>query len=166
MNSHLTEEQLSQWISGEQSREADDHIGQCPQCAADVGSTANTLLLFRDSGYQCAEYWQNRPQKSALRRPARWVLAAAAGVVLAAVTIHRSLVQDIPAKKKVFLQIPYVIPTAPYERTEVVRLDVPVAALIEAGLSLNVAAADSVPADVLVGQNGRPLAVAFPENEQ
>jgi len=31
---------------------------------------------------------------------------------------------------------------------------------------MELAAADSVSADVLVGQDGRPLAVAFPENNQ
>ena len=63
------------------------------------------------------------------------------------------------------MQIPYVVPPAPYERTEVVRMDVPVAALIAAGLRMDAPAADSISADVIVGQDGRPLAVGFPENK-
>ena len=80
--------------------------------------------------------------------------------------MHRSSMPEVQPPPEVFLKIPYVIPPAPYERTEVVRMDVPVAALIEAGFSMNAAAADSVPADVLVGQDGRPLAVGFPEIRQ
>ena len=44
-------------------------------------------------------------------------------------------------------------------------MDVPVAALIAAGFRMDTASAGaSVAADVLVGQDGRPLAVSFPEN--
>jgi hypothetical protein len=41
-------------------------------------------------------------------------------------------------------------------------MDVPVAALIAAGFRMDAAAANSVSADVMVGQDGRPLAVGFP----
>jgi hypothetical protein len=168
MNPHLTEEQISQWVLGERSREAEQHLLGCPDCAAQIGNTQKSLLLFRDSGYQCAEYWQQQPQKPTPPKLVRWAAAAAAvaASVLAAVTMYRSPVREVPTPPEVFLKIPYVIPPAPYERTEVVRMDVPVAALIQAGFSMNEAAADSVAADVLVGQDGRPLAVGFPENKQ
>jgi hypothetical protein len=165
MKTHLSEEQISACIAGDRSREADHHLRDCPECAAQVASTQKSLLLFRDSGFQCAEYWQKQPQNPATSRPLRWAVAAVAvTVAVLAVITHR--VREIPPRQEVFLKIPYVIPPAPYERTEVVRMDVPVAALIRAGFTMNAAAADSVPADVLVGQDGRPLAVAFPEIEQ
>jgi hypothetical protein len=68
--------------------------------------------------------------------------------------------------QEVFLRIPYVVPPAPYERTEVLRMDVPVAALIAAGIKTDRLAGETVSADVVVGQDDRPLAVGFPENRQ
>ncbi len=59
-----------------------------------------------------------------------------------------------------FMPIPYVLPPAPYERMEVVRMQVPVAALIAAGLPMQIADPGAqAEADVLVGQDGRPRAV-------
>jgi hypothetical protein len=166
MKTHLSEEQISACLAGERSREAESHLRECGECAAQIASTQKSLLLFRDSGYQCAEHWQKQPQKPASRKPARWAAATVAvtAAVLAALTVHH--VREVPPRQEVFLKIPYVIPPAPYERTEVVRMDVPVAALIQAGFSMNAAAADSVRADVLIGQDGRPLAVGFPETTQ
>jgi len=88
-------------------------------------------------------------------------------VVMATILVrHSSAPRLVPPAQEVFLQIPYVVPPAPYERTKVVRMDVPVAALIAAGFRMQAPAADSVSADVVVGQDGRPLAVGFPENKQ
>ncbi len=62
-----------------------------------------------------------------------------------------------------FVQVPYVVPPAPYERVEVIRQDVPLAALIAAGFEVHVDdAGGTLPADVLVGQDGRVLAVRLP----
>ena len=60
------------------------------------------------------------------------------------------------------MRIPYTAPPAPYERTQVMRMAVPVAALIAAGFEVHVAdAGAAVPAEVLVGQDGRALAIRF-----
>ncbi len=170
MNSHLTEDQISQWVAGERSREVEQHLLNCPDCAAEVSETENAMLLFRDSGHQAADYWQRQPSQShrALRRLSGWVPAAAAVAlaIAAAVTLYRPSKPEPPATQEVFLKIPYVIPPAPYERTTVVHMDVPVAALISAGFRMDAAAASSVSADVMVGQDGRPLAVGFPEDTQ
>jgi hypothetical protein len=141
-------------------------LRDCAECAAQLGSTQKSLLLFRNSACQSAEYWQYQPQESASRGPARWAAAVVAVALLAAVILRQSHVRVAQPTQEMFLKIPYVVPPAPYERTEVVRMDVPVAALIEAGFSMNAAAADSVPADVLIGQDGRPLAVAFPQDKE
>jgi hypothetical protein len=164
MKSHLSEEQISQWIAGDRSTEAEQHLLDCPECAAQVADTQKSLLLFRDSGYQCAEYWQKQPQMSASRRPARWAVAGAAlaVAVITSVVLFRKPEPQAPRNEEVFLQIPYVVPPAPYERTTVVHMDVPVAALITAGFRMDASAANSVSADVMVGQDGRPLAVGFP----
>ncbi|MCU1329575.1 MAG: hypothetical protein JWN34_4945 [Bryobacterales bacterium] len=59
-----------------------------------------------------------------------------------------------------FVSIPFTTPLAPNERADVVRMDVPVAALIAAGLPLRVQdMGASASADVLVGEDGRARAV-------
>jgi hypothetical protein len=64
-----------------------------------------------------------------------------------------------------FVPIPYLAPPAPYERIEVVRMEIPVAALIAVGLAVRTADAGArVEADVMVGQDGRARAVRLVPN--
>lgn len=59
-----------------------------------------------------------------------------------------------------FVSIPYTLPLAPDERANVVRMEVPVAALIAAGLPMRVQdMSANASADVLVGEDGRARAV-------
>lgn len=59
-----------------------------------------------------------------------------------------------------FLPIPFTVPLGPYERTTVMRMDIPVAALIAAGFSVPVSDPGSVvEADVLVSEDGRARAI-------
>jgi hypothetical protein len=59
-----------------------------------------------------------------------------------------------------FVPIPYVAPLAPYERADILRVDLPVAALIAAGLRVPTAPPEATAqADVLVGQDGRAHAI-------
>lgn len=68
--------------------------------------------------------------------------------------------QDVAGSEQPFVPIPYVTPLAPYERAEVVRMEVPVAALIAAGLPMQTADAGAqAEADVVVGQDGRARAI-------
>ncbi len=65
-----------------------------------------------------------------------------------------------PSVEIPFVEIPFVAPLAPYERAEVQRMDVPVAALVAAGFEVHVPdTAGTVQADVLVGQDGRAHAI-------
>jgi len=84
---------------------------------------------------------------------------AVASVITGAILLQ----QPAPAPRAdegPFSQIPFVVPPAPYERTEVVREEVQVAALIAAGFEVHAAdLGPAVPADVLVGQDGRALAI-------
>ena len=172
MNSHLSEEQISAWLSGERDEDVERHLSACRECTREVDRTRNALRLFSESGTQVAAYWQEKPAPS----PARWRWAAAGGVfataVLAAVILWHPVARKSEpltspdAARQVFVRIPYVVPLAPYERSEIVHMDVPVAALIAAGFRMDTATAgESVTADVLVGQDGRPLAVSFTENK-
>ena len=59
-----------------------------------------------------------------------------------------------------FVAIPYTAPLAPYENIRVVRMEVPVAALVAAGLPVQTPDAGALAqADVVVGQDGRARAV-------
>jgi hypothetical protein len=59
-----------------------------------------------------------------------------------------------------FLQIPYTLPLQPYERASVVRMEMPVAALISAGLPIQTANTGAqAQADVVIGEDGRARAV-------
>ena len=102
------------------------------------------------------------------RRTKYWTAAAgvAAAIVLIIAAMHRQPDADSsppapPAQvEQPFVPIPYVLPPAPYERVEVVRMRVPVSALIAAGLPMRTDdPAGQAEADVLVGQDGRPRAV-------
>ncbi|HVW10801.1 MAG TPA: hypothetical protein VHC90_19580 [Bryobacteraceae bacterium] len=165
MNSHLSEEQISAWLAGERSAEAKAHLAACGQCAAEVERTAGTLALFRESSMKCAEYWEARPVVRKRSRGWRWVIAAPVlvALVLAAVMARRPAPAPVRPPETGFVRIPYVVPPAPYERTAIVHMNVPVAALVAAGFRMNEPASATVPADVLVGQDNRPLAVRFQE---
>jgi hypothetical protein len=107
-----------------------------------------------------------------VRRRARgrvWMagVGVAAAAAVAVFVAENRPVQNLAATAAVeaeaeqpFTPIPYVLPPAPYERVEVVRMRVPIAALIAAGLPMRTADPGAqVEADVLVGQDGRPRAV-------
>jgi uncharacterized protein len=59
-----------------------------------------------------------------------------------------------------FIAIPYTLPLEPYERADVMRMDLPVSALIAAGLPMSMMDPGAlVRTDVLVGQDGRARAI-------
>jgi hypothetical protein len=99
------------------------------------------------------------------KRGRNWI--AAAGVIAASVA-GVWMVEHKPAAppgvqvetEQPFVPIPYVLPPAPYERVEVVRMKLPVAALIAAGFQMQTADLGAeAEADVIVGQDGRARAV-------
>lgn len=169
MSSHLSDEQISAWVAGERSGEAQAHVAACAACAAEVERTTGALALFRESAERCAEHWTARPGRKR-SRAWRWAMAVPAlAAILAAVVLTHRTPAPVPvpsAQEQAFVRIPYVVPPAPYERTEVVHMNVPVAALIAVGFRMNEPAGASVPADVLLGQDNRPLAIRFLENQQ
>ena len=59
-----------------------------------------------------------------------------------------------------FIAIPYTLPLEPYERAEVMRMDLPVSALIAAGLPMSMMDPVALArADVLVGADGQARAI-------
>lgn len=66
-----------------------------------------------------------------------------------------------------FLQIPYTMPLSSEERTTIVRMEVPIAALIAAGFSVETAdPGGMVDADVVVSQDGRARAIRLSSKEE
>jgi hypothetical protein len=108
--------------------------------------------------------WQRRRGQ---QRRWIWISGLAAASLAAAFFIgNRYSTEPSPplaetsSQDQPFVPIPYVTPLAPYERANVVRVNVPVAALLAAGLP--VAAADAgatAQADLVVGPDGRARAV-------
>ncbi len=107
-----------------------------------------------------------------VRRRGRTKVLLAAAASVAACVAGTWLIEKPPASKveaplaveaeseQPFIPIPYVLPPAPYERVEVVRMKLPVSALVAAGLPLRTADPGAqAEADVIVGQDGRPRAV-------
>ena len=102
----------------------------------------------------------------------RWFLptaAALAASLVGAFLIHQPApaphVAEAPSGDQPFVQIPYVAPRAPYERAAVMRMRVPLTALIAAGFEVHSAdIGAAVSAEVLVGQDGRALAIRLVPN--
>jgi hypothetical protein len=99
------------------------------------------------------------------KRGKYWIAAAAAA---AASVAGAWMIQHKPAAppsvqaetEQPFVPIPYVLPPGPYERVEVVRMKLPVAALIAAGFRIQTTDLGAqAEADVIVGQDGRARAV-------
>jgi hypothetical protein len=76
-------------------------------------------------------------------------------------------VRQATEENQPFLQIPYTVPLSPEERATVVRMEVPVAALIAAGFSIATSDPGAVvDAEVLVSQDGRARAIRFNSKEE
>jgi hypothetical protein len=107
------------------------------------------------------------------KRWASWmtVAGAAAAFLVAALILEQRpdqkpptpttfAAEDAPEPEQPFIRIPYVTQPAPYERVEVVRMELPVTALIAAGFPMRSTEPGArVEADVMVGQDGRARAV-------
>lgn len=72
----------------------------------------------------------------------------------------RRRLRTAAAPEPPFIAIPYTPPIAPFERADVMRVEMPVAALIAAGLPMEMADPGArARADLLVGQDGRARAI-------
>lgn len=104
---------------------------------------------------------QARRRRSALR----FSLAAAAALAIAVggallLAPRRPPSELPPAAVSGFVAIPYSLPLGEGETASVVRMNLPVAALQSVGLQISAADPNQVvTADVVVSQDGRPMAV-------
>lgn len=168
MSRHLSHEEISQWMAGERTLEQETHLRECPTCAAEVDALARTFALFRESGQRWSDHlYTARPVPAMPARRLGWLgLVAMVAIVAACMGVCLMLLSPSARPRKTaeaelpFVEMPYVAPLAPYERTEIVRMDVTVASLEAAGLEVNVPdTGATVLADVLLGQDGRAHAI-------
>jgi len=166
-------EDLVEWGRGaEPSRVLVVHLAGCPDCARFLEEQqALSAVLARVMAEEIpsadrfaapvmAEF--DRRARSAKVRVLGWL---AAGAVAAAASLALFVTPPKPAPPSPpdtaqFLPMPYTVPLAPEERATVVRMDIPVSALIAAGFQLPATdPAVTVQADVLVSQDGRARAI-------
>jgi hypothetical protein len=165
MSQHLPEDEISRWVSGERTGETERHLRECAQCAAEVDGSAKVFALFRESGRRWSDHWYEERLAPAPRAGLRlaWTMATCAAIcaVLCVVLLYPAPPQkSAEAGDAPFLEMPYVAPLAPYERAEVVRMEVPVAELTAAGLEVHVPdTRATILADVVLGQDGRAHAI-------
>ena len=97
MNSHLTSEEIYQWLSGERQDEVEEHCRECPACRADLRQFRQALAGFRDSLEQCPlPPVHLRPVRQVIPR---WILAAAAVLLLAAAPLYWTARQQRAAQQ-------------------------------------------------------------------
>jgi hypothetical protein len=168
MNQHLSEDRISQWILGEHTAAEEVHVRDCAACRAEVERLRDDFTLFRESAERWSGHWYRTPaHPSPLRVWSRFALSACATAALAIAVLISPKPPAKVAAEPPFVEIPYVAPLAPYERTAVMRMEVPVAALIAAGFEVHGPEPGStLTADVLVGQDGQPRAIRLISNRR
>lgn len=157
------------------------HLAHCAECARFLDSQTAFTSLFAGIAADAAakpgpafletrllaelEHAVHPRPWVALWRP---VVGAALAVLIAVFALLYSPAPEIvrsSVPNEPFVAIPYVAPPAPYERTEILTMDLPVSALAAAGLDVHLSDTGAVVhADVMVGQDGRALAVRLPRS--
>jgi hypothetical protein len=68
MNNHLTARQVSEWVLGDRSREAELHFRACPSCQEEIGRLEASLRSFRSS----VRHWSEDQLPSSPVLPQAW----------------------------------------------------------------------------------------------
>lgn len=153
-----------------------EHFTACPECRTALAAFVE--LDTELTGWGDSLGWRNPPPlyarerlvrrlgtPAARRRLARWIPVAAAAIaaglaLLAILPRHTPPVET--SEQAGFVEIPYLAPPDPHENTTVVRIQIRVATLIAVGYRVTADPDAIVPADVLVGEDGRAHAVRVP----
>jgi hypothetical protein len=97
MNSHLSLEEIYQWLSGERQDEVEDHFRECPACKVELQQFQNALAGFRSSLEQspvpAVSYSRVRQILP------RWILATAALALLVATPVYWNARQQRAAQQ-------------------------------------------------------------------
>jgi anti-sigma factor RsiW len=161
-------EEDSAWLRG--------HLTDCPKCRAALAAFAEIDTELTGWGHRLG--WRNPPPVDALerlasrlrtpaarRRAVRWIPASAA-VIAAGLGLLSIVPRHMPPtatrEQTGFVEIPYLAPLDPHENATVVRIQIRIATLIAVGYRVTADPDVIVPADVLVGEDGRAHAVRVP----
>lgn len=87
MNSHLSPEQISEWMIGQKAPEVEEHLAQCPECAAAVEKIRAPIAMFRGAVREWSGHQVATPVKRSGVLWLRVAATAAALVVLVAIGI-------------------------------------------------------------------------------
>jgi len=134
--------------------------------AAELGESEAPLEVERSV---LAEFDRVQRGKQKSRKRGRvWIAAGAIAASVVSVWFVENRSAQMPVAppaveadaEQPFVPIPYVLPPGPYERVEVVRMNLPVSELIAAGFRMQTADLGAqAEADVMVGQDGRARAI-------
>ncbi|MBS1872959.1 MAG: hypothetical protein JSU00_07075 [Acidobacteria bacterium] len=94
--SHLTSEQISDYLSAASDGGVQRHLAGCAQCRSEVERLDAALRGFRAAIHQWAEAPSPPPAAAGLRNP-WWVALAVAAVLLVCVLLSRQAPAPIPA---------------------------------------------------------------------
>ncbi len=175
---------LAPYVDGDLSAEEVEwlrgHVAACPPCRAALTAFSEIDSKLTGWGRELGSRNPATPgarerlvarigavsggRRARLRIPS-WIPVAAAtiaaGLALIALVPRRTApagLRDVSA----FVEIPYLAPLDPNENATVVRMQIRVATLIAAGYRVAADPDEIVPADVLVGEDGRAHAVRVP----
>jgi hypothetical protein len=160
-------------LAPEQSAGLNGHLKSCAECRA---ALARFTKIDRDLTAWGRQVANGNPASSGAReqlaarmRPAavpglavRWMPAAAAAIAIALALSSVAPPPKPPAAGREparFVEIPYLPPLDPQENATIVRMNIRVATLIAVGYRVTGDPDTIVPADVLVGEDGRAHAV-------
>jgi hypothetical protein len=167
MDGDLASDQ-SAWLLGHLERCAECRIALARFAEIDKELTGWGQRLGRENPPPAAarEQLSARLARSSRRQAGLWIPAAAATIAAALALAVIVPPEGPPAGSRAanhtespFIQIPYLAPLDPRENTTVVRMNVSVATLIAVGYRVTADPDAMVPADVLVGEDGRAHAV-------
>jgi hypothetical protein len=106
MNTHLTEEQISNWIAGDGGVESDLHLHECPECGAKLTAFKAAMSAFGETvnGFANQQYSARvhnvdrllRASRHARMRSFHWLAMAAAAAIVAAVPLYKRSIQSTP----------------------------------------------------------------------
>ena len=100
MNSHLSSEEMYQWLSEEPVDAVEEHFRECPACQTEMHQLKRALAGFRNSLEECAVPAINRPPVRSLLP--RWILATAALLLLTGAPVYWNARQQRAADQAKF----------------------------------------------------------------